>query len=151
GLVWLAGPLSVLRLYAQNGFTFSTFSSVAGLTLNGTAAQVGSTLRLTSAAVTPPQGQAGSVWFPTPPAWQGGFTTTFQFQLRDRYFRDAENFRARVHAYRYAQAPSELVGCGRVDWNARTTSPITTVLPRYGQRSLQCDTFIWFAEILGRG
>ena len=61
----------------QAQITFNNFSSTAGLTLNGSAAQFGNVLRLTPAA----QGQAGSAWFNNTQPVQQGFTTSFTFQF----------------------------------------------------------------------
>jgi glucose/arabinose dehydrogenase len=58
---------------------FSSFASTTGLQLNGSAAQVGSVLRLTPETVS----QAGSAFFTTPLAIDGNtsFSTRFQFRL----------------------------------------------------------------------
>ena len=63
GFVSLIGLLAVPPLFGQNGFNFNTFSSIADLTLNGSAAQAGNVLRLTSSTNTSPQ--TGSTWFST--------------------------------------------------------------------------------------
>ncbi|MCP9472226.1 MAG: hypothetical protein NNA30_05790 [Nitrospira sp.] len=60
---------------------YPDFSNVAGLTLNGDAAQVGNVLRVTPAAF----GQAGSVFSTTPVtlASNASFSTYFQFRFTD--------------------------------------------------------------------
>lgn len=59
------------------GFTYSDFSSVAGLTLNGNAAQAGATLRLVPSVET----QAGTVYRTDALTLDGatGFSTAFEF------------------------------------------------------------------------
>jgi hypothetical protein len=56
---------------------YADFSSIAGLTLVGNAAQAGTLLRLTPDA----GGQDGAAWFNTRQSVQGGFDTTFQFRI----------------------------------------------------------------------
>ena len=56
---------------------YADFSSVAGLTLVGNAAQAGTLLRLTPDMTS----QRGAAWFNTRQSVQGGFDTTFQFQI----------------------------------------------------------------------
>jgi hypothetical protein len=69
---WLMGPAA-----AEADFSFPNFSSMTGLTLNGNAAQVNSTIRLTPTA----SSQKGSAWHQTKQAVEDGFETTFQFQI----------------------------------------------------------------------
>jgi hypothetical protein len=58
-------------------FTYPNFASTAGLTLNGSAAQVGSILQ-----VGPPAGSSiGAAWYNNPVSVTSGFTTTFQMQI----------------------------------------------------------------------
>lgn len=61
---------------AQN-FSYADFSSVAGLTLNGSAVQSTTQLRLTNNGSL----QTGSVWHTTPVAVAEGFETTFDFTM----------------------------------------------------------------------
>jgi len=61
----------------NTNLSYSDFSSIAGLTLNGNAGQAGNVLRLTSAG----SYEAGSAWFNTPQNVAQGFTTVFQFQI----------------------------------------------------------------------
>src|SRR5262249_28172873 len=56
---------------------YPNFSSPAGLSLVGNAVQVGNQLRLPANT----NSQRGAAWFTTPQAVQGGFDTTFQFQI----------------------------------------------------------------------
>jgi hypothetical protein len=58
-------------------FNFPDFSSIAGINLVGNAARIGDVLRLTPSA----RSQRGAAWFATKELVQGGFTTTFQFQI----------------------------------------------------------------------
>ena len=59
-------------------FNYPDFSSVAGLTLNGNASQVGNVLQLTPDA----EGQSGSAWRTTSKAHLAdGFDTTFTFRM----------------------------------------------------------------------
>ena len=60
-----------------DGFSYSDFSSTAGLTLTGAATQQGSMLRLTPDATY----QQGSAWYTEQMSVQNGFTTQFQFQV----------------------------------------------------------------------
>jgi hypothetical protein len=69
---WLMGPGA-----AEADFSFPNFSMITGLTLNGNAAQVNSTIRLTPTAAS----QKGSAWHQTKQAVEDGFETTFQFQI----------------------------------------------------------------------
>jgi hypothetical protein len=66
-----------LPLFAQDGFNFADFSSVSGLTLNGSAAQSGTVLRLTNNGAS----ETASTWFNTQQKVGSGFTTTFKFQI----------------------------------------------------------------------
>ncbi len=61
---------------AQN-FNFTDFSSTAGLQLNGSAAQVGTVLRINPNL----SNQTGSAFTTTPHVVLGGFDTTFQFRI----------------------------------------------------------------------
>jgi hypothetical protein len=74
-------PLVVLPLAvavsAHAAINYPDFTSTAGLTLVGSAAQNGSFVRLTPAL----QNQYGAMWYNTPQYVAGGFTTTFQFRI----------------------------------------------------------------------
>ena len=72
GLFLVAGSTA----WAQSP-NFPDFSSLTGLTTNGSAGQNGSALRLTSAG----NDQGGSAWFTVQQPVKNGFSTTFQFQL----------------------------------------------------------------------
>lgn len=61
-------------------FTFSDFSNPANLTLVGDVALTANRLRLTSAQ----ENQVGAAWLKDRVDVQGGFTTSFQFQMTDR-------------------------------------------------------------------
>ena len=61
-------------------FTFADFSSPSGLNLVGDAALSANRLRLTSAL----ENQVGAAWLNQRVNVQGGFVTTFQFQITDR-------------------------------------------------------------------
>jgi uncharacterized repeat protein (TIGR01451 family) len=65
---------------AQQTFSYSDFSSTAGLKLNPSATQAGGALRLTPLAAT----QAGSAFYATALPLQNGFTSTFTFQFSGR-------------------------------------------------------------------
>jgi hypothetical protein len=58
-------------------FAYPNFSSIAGLTLNGSAAQVGSILQVGPPALS----SIGSAWYNNPVSVSDGFTTTFQMQI----------------------------------------------------------------------
>jgi hypothetical protein len=58
-------------------FTYPTFSSITGLTLNGSAVQSGANLRVTNNG----SQQTGSVWYTTPVLVGEGFETTFDFAM----------------------------------------------------------------------
>lgn len=62
---------------ANADFFYSDFSSTSGLTLNGTAEQFGSIVRLTHDEI---NGEAGNMWFDTEQSVQGGFSTEFEFR-----------------------------------------------------------------------
>lgn len=66
---------------SQAGFTFADFSSVAGLTLNGSAAQVGNVLRLTPATFN--QGGSAFTTAPNPLGNLNSFSTYFQFRITE--------------------------------------------------------------------
>ena len=74
----LAGLFAGLATAAS--FTFNDFSSIAGLTLNGGAAQSGSVLRVVPSAAT----QAGTAYYTTPISLDGstGFSTAFEFLVQ---------------------------------------------------------------------
>lgn len=83
-LVVMGGVTPVL---AQSP-NFPNFSSVANLTLNGSAAQSGAVLRLTPALTF----QDGSAWFNTAQPVAGAFSTTFTFQLSGTSTYTADGF-----------------------------------------------------------
>ena len=58
-------------------FNYPTFSSIAGLTLNGVATQSGANLRVTNNV----SATVGSVWYTTPVLVAEGFETTFDFVM----------------------------------------------------------------------
>ncbi|MGE3350361.1 MAG: IPT/TIG domain-containing protein [Planctomycetota bacterium] len=75
-----AGVLTALLLStgaAAQDFTYPNFSSTAGLSLNGSAAQSGTSLRLTA----PLAIQVGSAWHTAPVSVAEGFETQFQFAM----------------------------------------------------------------------
>jgi hypothetical protein len=59
------------------GFSYTDFSSITGLTLNGDAAQSGSVLRLVPSVDT----QGGTAFYATPLALGAGFSTAFSFNV----------------------------------------------------------------------
>jgi len=61
-------------------FTFDDFSSAPGLNLVGDAALTANRLRLTSAV----ENQVGAAWLNQQVSVQGGFVTSFQFQMTNR-------------------------------------------------------------------
>ncbi|HEX6811932.1 MAG TPA: IPT/TIG domain-containing protein [Planctomycetota bacterium] len=72
----LASFVLAPAVVGQN-FNYPTFSSTAGLTLNGSAAQSGTALRVTNNG----SAQVGSVWRTTPVLVAEGFETTFEFAM----------------------------------------------------------------------
>jgi hypothetical protein len=73
-------PLLVLTAFpdrSRASFVFPDFSSTTGLQLNGSAAAAGTVLRLTNTGTF----EAGSAWYTAGQRVQGGFATTFQFQI----------------------------------------------------------------------
>src|SRR5436309_2568374 len=67
----------LLRTSAALAFTYTDFSSTAGLNLVGAAAQNGNVLRLTPAA----GDLVGSAWYNQKQHVSAGFTTSFSFRL----------------------------------------------------------------------
>ena len=67
----------LLQTGAALAFNYTDFSSTAGLSLVGSAAQNGNVLRLTPAA----PGLVGSAWYTQKQHVSAGFTTTFSFRL----------------------------------------------------------------------
>lgn len=67
----------LLKGSAALAFTYTDFSSTAGLSLVGSAAQNGNVLRLTPAAPS----QVGSAWYTQKQHVSAGFTTSFSFRL----------------------------------------------------------------------
>ena len=70
---------SAHQMTARADFLYSDFSSVAGLQLNGSAAQVGNVLRLTPAA--PSQSGSAFTTVAVPLGSQNSFSTYFQFRI----------------------------------------------------------------------
>jgi hypothetical protein len=66
-----------MRAANADDISFPSFSSVAGLSLQGSAAQAGDVLRVTTANYS----LAGSAWFNTQRPVANGFSTTFQFRI----------------------------------------------------------------------
>lgn len=81
---------------------YANFSSTAGLQLVGNATTAGNQLRLTPNS----NGQVGAAWATTPQAVQGGFDTTFQFQITNP---GADGFAFVVHN---SSAGSSAIGGG---------------------------------------
>jgi hypothetical protein len=69
--------LSLAGALSASAFTYTDFSSTAGVNLVGSAAQNGSFVRLTPAT----EAQYGAMWYTTPQYVANGFTTTFQFRI----------------------------------------------------------------------
>ncbi len=69
--------LSLASALSASAFTYTDFSSTAGVNLVGSAAQNGSFVRLTPAT----EAQYGAMWYATPQYVANGFTTTFQFRI----------------------------------------------------------------------
>ena len=76
----LLGLLSVAPSLYGTTFTFSDFSNPTGLTLVGNAALAANRLRLTPAE----ENRVGAAWLTNRVDVQGGFTTSFQFQMTGR-------------------------------------------------------------------
>jgi Legume lectin domain/Fibronectin type III domain len=79
GSVLPAGGMSAPVLASGLSFNYPDFSSVAGLQLNGSAAQAGNVLRLTP----PANFAAGSAFYTTPINTAQSFQTQFQLSLHD--------------------------------------------------------------------
>jgi hypothetical protein len=77
--LFLAASLTLPNAFGA-AFTFSDFSNPLGLTLLGNAALAANRLRITPAA----ENQVGAVWLNDRVDVQGGFTTSFQFQITER-------------------------------------------------------------------
>ncbi len=75
----LAALAAMPGLTAAN-YTFNDFSNPTGITLTGDAALSANRLRLTGAQ----ENQLGAAWLNNRVNVQGGFVTTFQFQMTDR-------------------------------------------------------------------
>lgn len=73
--VLFAGTLLASPCMAD--ITYADFSSIDGLTLNGSASQVGNVLRLTPDL----QSQLGTAWYTEQQSVENGFTSSFQFQI----------------------------------------------------------------------
>ena len=73
---------------AAQSFSYPDFSSIAGLQLNGNAAQSGNALRVTPAQ----NGQKGSVFYDQPVRVAGGFLCTFEFQITNSSGADGMTF-----------------------------------------------------------
>jgi hypothetical protein len=69
--------LSLAAAVNASAFTYTDFSSTAGLNLVGSAAQNGSVVRLTPAT----EAQYGAMWYNANPYVANGFTTSFQFRI----------------------------------------------------------------------
>lgn len=115
---------------------FSNFSSVANLTLNGSAAQSGNVLRITPTQ----QQQAGSVWFNTQQAVADGFSTTFRFQIGN----GQENFHFPADGFAFVIQNSGLralgpTGCGLGYGNNPLCTPATTGIPH--SLAIEFDTY----------
>lgn len=78
--LWLVPLISLFPSLYATAYTFTDFSSPAGLTLAGDATVASNRLRLTEAQ----ENQVSAVWLDQRVAVQNGFTTTFQFQITER-------------------------------------------------------------------
>lgn len=77
---WLGIALCLAAMSAwmmAGSFQYPDFSSVQGLSLVGSAAQAGTRLRITPQVTF----QAGAAWYAVTEPVEGGFDTTFQFQI----------------------------------------------------------------------
>ena len=101
--------------------SFTDFHSVAGLTLNGNAANVSTTLQLTDKVAN----QTGSAWFNTPQPFANGFDTTFTFQLTGGTGADGIAFviqnapTSPLHAIGYTGGNGGALGYGGDDGNSQ--------------------------------
>lgn len=88
GFAVIAGALAFGSAQAAT-ITYTDFSSTAGLTLNGNAAQVGNVLRVTPANFS----QAGSVFSTNPISLAANvsFSTAFQFRFTNAYGSDGQS------------------------------------------------------------
>lgn len=85
--------LTTVLFYGAAGqcvLNYPDFTSVAGLTLVGNAAQVDSVLRITPSSATVQQ--AGAFWSSTKVPVQQGFETVFQFQITDPLYGGGDGF-----------------------------------------------------------
>jgi hypothetical protein len=99
--------ISLTLPLAANALSYSDFSDLAGMTLNGSATQVGTVLRLTDSSY-----QAGSAYV-TKPVWLGpggAFTTHFQFRISKGTFYGIDGFAFVIQ--RDARGPSALGASG---------------------------------------
>jgi hypothetical protein len=74
-------------------FSYSDFTSTAGLTLNGNAQAVGPALRVSSAVIS----DKGSAFYSMPVSVASGFETTFTFQITAQAMTGADGFTFVVH------------------------------------------------------
>jgi hypothetical protein len=125
---WLAAASS-----AQS-FTYSDFTSTAGLALNGSAAPLGTVLELTPAA----NGQSGSVWYSQPVVVASGFDTTFRFSIAQPFASGADGFAFVVH-----DDPRGVIALGdpgsSMGYGAEPTSPLGTAIAN--SLAIEFDTY----------
>jgi hypothetical protein len=67
-------------VWAQTGFNYPDFSSISDLSLVGSAAQLGNTVRLTPST----REVRGGIWYDTKQSVEQGFDTSFVFQITDQ-------------------------------------------------------------------
>lgn len=99
--------MSLALPLAANAFSYSDFSDVSGMTLNGSAKQAGAVLRLADAT-----GQAGSAYVTEPVRLGpgGAFTTHFQFRMSKGTFYGIDGFAFVIQ--RDARGPGALGAAG---------------------------------------
>ncbi|MEZ6195332.1 MAG: IPT/TIG domain-containing protein [Planctomycetota bacterium] len=93
GLLVLALALAGLPLGAQN-ISYPDFSSVTGLTLNGSAAQAANQLELNPSVIS----SKGSVFATNPVIVTDGFETTFEFQVTQLVSGGGDGLSFAIHA-----------------------------------------------------
>lgn len=125
-----AAALLMTSAPAATIINYPSFSSVAGLTLNGNATQSGNTLSLTTAA----GGEAGSAWYSSLVNVVNGFDTSFQYNLSGGSGADGITFTVQT------QGTSALgVGGGGLGANG-ITNAVSTAFRTYVYNDVEVDS-----------
>lgn len=125
--------LALASASAQS-INYPNFSSVAGLALNGNAAQSGANLRLVPSVLS----QKGSVYYAAPTTVENGFDTTFTFQTSAPSGGGADGFAFIVHndPRGLTALANHAAGLG---YGAFATSPAGTAIAN--SLAIEFDTF----------